>query len=231
MILKDVKKPVVILYRDIVTRKSLNELLNLGVGALYVITYLTKDKVPVVLATEDLSTISDVGRSVNELSINELMKIKIKESELVTIEELARSVKDKMLLFIKLGIDDLDYVRYVVDALNKVNYLGKSAIILHEVGLIKKVKEMWGSLGVNCMLYLTNPYPNISMLKRAGIDGLVMPYSLLRSRTVREAHTRGMDVIAWLVNDPAIFIKVSSLGVDGVITERPEIAREAEGLV
>ena len=231
MILKDLEKPVIILYRDVVTRKSLNELLNLGVRALYVITYLTRDKVPVVLATEDLSTISDAKKSVNELSINELMKIKIKESELVTIEELARSVKDKMLLFIRLGIDDLDYVRDVVDSLNKVEYLGKSAIALHEVGLIKKVKEMWSSLGVNCMLYLTNPYPNISMLKRAGVDGLVMPYSLLRSRTVREAHTRDMDVIAWLVNDPAIFIKVSSLGVDGVITERPEIAREAEGLV
>jgi len=231
MILKDVEKPVVILYKDVITHKLLSELLNLGVRALYVITYLTKDKVPVVLATEDLSAISDVRKLVGELSINELLKIKIKESELVTIEELARSVKDRMLLFIRLGIDDLDYVRYVIDALNKVGYLEKTAIVLHEVGLIKKVKEMWGSLGVSCMLYLTNPYPNISMLRRAGVDGLVMPYSLLRSRTVREAHTRGMDVLAWLVNDPAIFIKVSSLGVDGVITERPEIAREAEGLV
>lgn len=229
--LRDLEKPVLIVFKDVITRKSLNELLSLGLKAIYVVARLTKDKIPIVLAYEDLSSISDVKKPVNELSINELRKIKIQGSELVSIEELSRSVKDKALLFIRLGVNDLDHARYVIDVLNKTNYLGKSAIISHEVSLIKRIKEMWGSLSINCMLYLTNPYPNIPMLRRAGVDGLVMPYSLLRSRTIKEAHARGMDVVAWLVNDPATFIKVSSLGVDGIVTEKPEIAREAEGLV
>jgi glycerophosphoryl diester phosphodiesterase len=43
---------------------------------------------------------------------------------------------------------------------------------------------------------------------------------------VGAAHARGLAVRAWTVNDPAAIERLVALGVDGVITDRPDLATE-----
>ena len=40
---------------------------------------------------------------------------------------------------------------------------------------------------------------------------------------IAEAHRLGMMVIPWTVNEPDVFDQLVTLGVDGVITDRPDI--------
>ena len=42
---------------------------------------------------------------------------------------------------------------------------------------------------------------------------------------VRAAHRRGMEVVPWTVNDPATVQSLIDVGVDGIITDRPDIVR------
>jgi glycerophosphoryl diester phosphodiesterase len=42
---------------------------------------------------------------------------------------------------------------------------------------------------------------------------------------VAEAHALGISVIVWTVNDAAQMERMIQLGVDGLITDRPDIAR------
>jgi glycerophosphoryl diester phosphodiesterase len=42
---------------------------------------------------------------------------------------------------------------------------------------------------------------------------------------VRQAHRAGRDVYVWTVNDPAWMLSAMSHGVDGLITDKPEVAR------
>jgi glycerophosphoryl diester phosphodiesterase len=44
-------------------------------------------------------------------------------------------------------------------------------------------------------------------------------------RFVRRAHDAGRDVYVWTVNDPAWMLAAMSHGVDGLITDRPDVAR------
>jgi glycerophosphoryl diester phosphodiesterase len=47
----------------------------------------------------------------------------------------------------------------------------------------------------------------------------------LDAQKVAEAHSLGLKVLAWTVNDPATMARVIDLGVDGLITDRPDLAR------
>ncbi|MGZ6996187.1 MAG: glycerophosphodiester phosphodiesterase, partial [Acidimicrobiia bacterium] len=46
---------------------------------------------------------------------------------------------------------------------------------------------------------------------------------------VARARELGIALNVWTVNDPAEIIRLASLGVDGIITDTPRIARQALG--
>ncbi len=48
----------------------------------------------------------------------------------------------------------------------------------------------------------------------------------LDAQKVREAQALGIKVLAWTVNDPAQMARVLDYGVDGLITDRPDLARK-----
>ena len=72
------------------------------------------------------------------------------------------------------------------------------------------------------------------ILSRAldGIDALQIPerygrVRVLSPRLVRLAHAHGVEVHVWTVNDPQRMRELVELGVDGVITDRTDLAVEA----
>lgn len=70
-----------------------------------------------------------------------------------------------------------------------------------------------------------------SLLDRAfaGIDALQIPerqgpVPVLTARLLREAHARGVEVHAWTINDPDRMRRLAERGVDGIITDRTDLA-------
>jgi glycerophosphoryl diester phosphodiesterase len=47
----------------------------------------------------------------------------------------------------------------------------------------------------------------------------------LDARKVKEAQALGLTVLAWTVNDPAQIARVLDLGVDGIVSDRPDLVR------
>jgi glycerophosphoryl diester phosphodiesterase len=48
----------------------------------------------------------------------------------------------------------------------------------------------------------------------------------LDAAQVKEAQALGLTVLAWTVNDPAQIARVIDLGVDGIVSDRPDLVRE-----
>jgi glycerophosphoryl diester phosphodiesterase len=62
-------------------------------------------------------------------------------------------------------------------------------------------------------------------LTSLGADFLAVEARVATRAFVRQAHRVGRDVYVWTVNDPAWMLAAMSNGVDGLITDRPDVAR------
>lgn len=63
------------------------------------------------------------------------------------------------------------------------------------------------------------------MIKAAGGAYWSVYFGDLDAQKVKEAQSLGLKVLAWTVNDPAIMARVLGYGVDGLVTDRPDLAR------
>ena len=66
----------------------------------------------------------------------------------------------------------------------------------------------------------------IGDLTELNADFLAVEARMATHSFVRRAHSAGQDVYIWTVNDPAWMLVGLSRGVDGLITDRPDLARE-----
>jgi glycerophosphoryl diester phosphodiesterase len=58
-------------------------------------------------------------------------------------------------------------------------------------------------------------------------DFLAVEAGMANARFVRRVHRAGRDIYVWTVNDPASILRTMSVGVDGLISDRPALARLA----
>lgn len=64
------------------------------------------------------------------------------------------------------------------------------------------------------------------LIKAAGGRLWSVYFGDLDRNSVQEAHALGLKVLVWTVNDAATMGRMLDLGVDGLITDRPDVARE-----
>jgi glycerophosphoryl diester phosphodiesterase len=88
-------------------------------------------------------------------------------------------------------------------------------------GMVRKMKELrpgWrtGVLAAKALGDLT----------RLGADFVAVEKKMVTHLFVRHAHRAGQEVYPWTVDDPAWMFTLMSRGVDGLITNRPDLARQ-----
>jgi glycerophosphoryl diester phosphodiesterase len=86
--------------------------------------------------------------------------------------------------------------------------------------MVRKMKELRPSWRVGVLA--AKAVGDLTSLKA---DFLAVEARMASPRFIRRAHRAGQDVYIWTVNDPAWMLSAMSRGVDGMITDRPAIAR------
>jgi glycerophosphoryl diester phosphodiesterase len=63
------------------------------------------------------------------------------------------------------------------------------------------------------------------MIKAAGGHTWSCFWRNLTAEKVREAQSLGLKVLAWTINDPAVMSQYMDMGVDGIVSDRPDLLR------
>jgi len=87
-------------------------------------------------------------------------------------------------------------------------------------GMVRRLKELRPSWRVGVLVAKA-----IGDLTSLGADFLAVDASLATRAFVRRAHRADQAVYVWTVNDPAWMFASMGRGVDGLITDRPDLAR------
>ena len=141
------------------------------------------------------------------------------------------------------------FARAVVDEIRKAGMAGRSQILSFDWRSLQVVQKIAPEIAT---VYLTaqqrwldnvgagrpegsswtagfqyRDYGSIpKMVKAAGGSHWSVYFGDLSPELAKEAQSLGLKVLVWTVNDPAIMARMLGYGVDGLITDRPDLARK-----
>ncbi|MEK6246444.1 MAG: glycerophosphodiester phosphodiesterase [Pseudomonadota bacterium] len=140
------------------------------------------------------------------------------------------------------------FARAVVEEIRKAGMAGRSQILSFDwrtLQVVQKIAPEIASVYLSIQRRMDNiaagrpegsrwtagfqyrDYGSIpKMIKAAGGSHWSVYFGDLSPELVKEAQSLGLKVLVWTVNDPAAMDRMIGYGVDGLITDRPDVARK-----
>ena len=112
-----------------------------------------------------------------------------------------------------------------------MNIIKEESIPLHNITLqsfdkriVKQISKDYPDISVAYLVERGNLNDN---LKKLGLTPQIYSpyYKNIDSLQIRQAHNEGIKIIPWTVNDMEVMQKLLRMGVDGIITDYPNLAK------
>jgi glycerophosphoryl diester phosphodiesterase len=187
----------------------------------------TADGVVILMHDADLMRVASIDRRIAELRYDELSKIDIgswfskdfSAERIATLEEAIRFCNGRIKLNIELKYNrpDLDLVGKV-GTLIRSNSCSENCVITSlDYGELQKFKTLFPEVKVGLTVFQAlGDYTN------SDVDFLSIDAAQATSRQVNQAQQNGKQIHVWTVNDLQTALTMIEVGVDNIITDKPE---------
>ncbi len=191
----------------------------------------TADDEVVIAHDSDFMKLAGVDLKVWDATMTDLARIDIgswfdssySQERTPTLRQALKAVKGrcKVLIELKYYGHDIDLESRVADIVEETGMVSDVAVMsLKQEGIRKMqaIRPNWryGILAAKAI-------GNLAELK---VDFLAVNTGQVSMRLIRKAHARGKQVYVWTVDDPLTMSRMISMGVDGLITNEPALARQ-----
>ncbi len=117
----------------------------------------------------------------------------------------------------------------LASVLNKLEFEGTIYVSVEDHRQIQYLKENLPSTKVLAS-YSIMPRDIVECTLMSKADGVALRKDYVSADVVRRLHESGLLVFAWTINRSNDAVKAYRAGVDGIITDRPDIVRKSLGL-
>ncbi len=222
------------------TLAAFQNAINLGVDMIEIDVEQTSDSVVVVMHDSKVDRTTNGKGSVDSLSFNYLRTLdagswfdKSYENEKVpTLDEVLDLIngKVKLLIEIKEGSERYPEIEQrTVDAVRSYNAYSWVIVQSFNKKAIDRVRRLdkgiktFYLLGNNFDKYYTKLRSDNDSELKAAYDGIAVHYSKLNSASVDSVKQFGLEVYTWTVDEIDEMKRMMNAGVDGIITDSPDI--------
>jgi len=215
------------------TLLAFREAVKLGVEGIETDVRRTRDWAIVCLHDETLERTTNLSGKLSELTLEEARRADAGRGERIpTLWEALTEVGGRAVLCVEVKEPGIE--PQVVGIIRRHPMMRYRCIIgSFHVGSIKRAKELAPEIPTQLIISACEPLGGEGALKavlkaiEAGANSLSVHFKGISADLLREAHLRGLPVWAWTVNEPRLMRKLAEMGVDGIATDRADLAMEA----
>jgi glycerophosphoryl diester phosphodiesterase len=222
------------------TMAAFEKAVELGADVLELDLHLTRDNELVVIHDDLLDRTTDGRGPVHEASLKDLKRLDaglwfgqgFVGQRIPTLAEVLDRFAGKVPLALEIkagstffpGIEEK-----VVSILRSHSAIEHSAVASFDHYALRRVKEVEPDLRTAALL-VGRPVSISAIAGPGKADAMALEASLVTRTEVEACRAAGLQLVVWVVNEPARMRHFIDLGVDGIITDRPDLLCTALGL-
>lgn len=122
---------------------------------------------------------------------------------------------------VMVDVKQLGVTGKLLDTIDDSGFKGKVYITSELHPVIREAKELRKDILAIASINIL-PIGIVELARKANADMVSIHLGLLNKKIIDELHMNGLKVITWTINDPAQAMKYIDMGVDGIVTDRPD---------
>lgn len=222
------------------TLAAFREAVYVGADGIECDIHATKDGVYVVCHDGEIDRTSNGHGRIGEYTLEELRRFdfggwkdpRFAGEQIPTLEEVLAVVKD--LPVINIEVKDLrentpEDLEAFYRILEKKGVLRRVLISSFQLEILERLKRQYPILHTAYLYVDAADTGAMDAAAAAGCSAVHPSHANLTAELAARAHRLGMAVNTWTVDDPNRMQTLAGFGCDGLITNRPEIARQVFG--
>lgn len=227
----------------------MREMSRLGVDAIELDLNLTRDGHLVLMHDMELDRITSGRGRVIDHTLAELQQLDLgmrwtRDGEhypyrdaplrICTIDEVFEAIPD-MPLIIELKNNDLAAARAMCEVIRRTGHQQRVIVSTFHKRVIDEFRRICpevttGAAMGDAILFYAAQLLGLEKLLRPAYQTMQLPLRyfglpVIGPRFLRAAHALGLHVSVWTINEPGQMAHLTRLGVDGIVTDRPDIMK------
>ena len=163
--------------------------------------------------------------AIKNMTLKELKSLNAGEGEKIpTLQELIEIAKGKIKL--QLEIKDEGMVKKIVTILKDADFIESTTISSFKHKELLEVQKIEPSINLVALIVGINTIKIIKKAIRNKFQAIQPFYTFIRKSFIDSAHENNIKINAWIVNSKETMKKLIEMGIDGIITNDVEAAKE-----
>lgn len=208
------------------TVKGIGVAYELGAKGCEIDIQRTSDGYYVINHDADFKRVAGVEKTPNEMTLEEVKKLRVDGEPVPTLEEMLDASRDKVVLFVELKGETAD------------NQMADDAVrIIKEKGMEDQTVLI--SLKYDILDYIEQKYPEMltgylafisfGQIENTPFDYLALEEEIATDETIAAIHDKGKKVLVWTVNEEDDIEYFMTGDADAIITDSVKLAGDIKG--